>query len=126
MNLSNIARSLELEAIATGSMRNFASIPFTTAQGSQAMAIVTVTVLDPGPNLVDDVASTPANTAVTIPVLANDSDPLGRELVITSVTQPPAGQGAAAISADQKSVVYTPATGFLGEAQFTYDAAPVA
>ena len=90
-----------------------------------AVATVTITITDPGPSLGADFATTPANTPVSIDVLANDSDPLGRELVVTSVTQPPAGQGSVTIAPNQRSVTFTPAPNFVGVAQFSYEATPV-
>jgi large repetitive protein len=93
--------------------------------GVMAVATVTITISDPGPSLAADFATTPANTPVSIDVLANDNDPLGRELVITSVAQPQAGQGSVAIAPDRRSVTFTPALNFVGVAQFTYEAAPV-
>jgi hypothetical protein len=90
------------------------------------MALVTVTVTDPGITVEPDTASTPANTAVTIPVLANDVDNLtgdNSDLIVASITQPPSGQGSVAISGDQKSVIFTPASGFIGTAEFSYTAA---
>jgi hypothetical protein len=91
--------------------------------GVMAAATVTITITDPGPSLTADFATTPANTPVSVNVLANDSDPLARELIITSVTQPVAGQGSVEIAADQRSVTFTPAPNFVGVAQFTYEAA---
>lgn len=63
-------------------------------------------------------AATARNTAVTIDVLANDIDPEGgtRSLVSGQVTAP--SNGTAVISAGK--IVYTPATGFVGEDSFNY------
>ena len=68
-----------------------------------------------GPTVNDDTATTDANTAVTINVLENDS---GKKLSVDSVTQP--AQGAAAPSGNNKSVIYTPNTGFYGDDSFGY------
>jgi len=69
------------------------------------------------PTAVDDSASTPTGQAVTIPVLANDSDDGSPQpLSIASVSTP--AHGSAAISGS--SVTYTPAAGFAGEDAFTY------
>lgn len=82
---------------------------------------VTIEVLpvnDPPVTKVDNF-TTPANTAVTIPVLANDADPDGA-LVATSVriVQAP-GSGTATANLDG-TVVYTPAAAFAGTISFTY------
>ncbi len=91
--------------------------------GGSATAGVTVTVL-PAPNrppvAVMDSASTSAATAVDIAVLANDSDPDGNTLVIAGVSQPPVAQGRATFTASK--LTFTPATGFTGDALFSYTA----
>jgi hypothetical protein len=87
-------------------------------------ARVTVTITDPGITENPDSATAPANTPVTIPVLANDVDNLGggnANLIVASVTQPAAG-GSVVISADRKSVIFTPAAGFAGQTEFNYTA----
>lgn len=68
------------------------------------------------PAAVADSASTAANTPVTIPVLANDSDADGNQLSITAVSA--AIGGVAVISGN--SVIFTPTAGFSGVASFTY------
>lgn len=64
----------------------------------------------------DDTATTTEDTAVSIPVLANDDDPDGDPLTITSVSDP--DNGSAAITGSE--VVYTPAPDFAGTDRFTY------
>jgi len=64
-----------------------------------------------------DSATTFGTTAVTINVLANDSDPDGNPLTVVSVSQP--FSGTATINAG-KTVTYKPAAGFKGFVQFTY------
>jgi hypothetical protein len=124
-----IAAQLEGIAQAEGLGELSTAVHFTTAEGNPAMALVSVTVTDPGIISEDDTASTPANTPVNIPVLANDVDQVTGDnstLIVASVTQPPAGQGTVAIAADQKSVIFTPAQGFVGTTQFSYTAARAA
>src|SRR5262249_11482335 len=58
-----------------------------------------------------------APAAAKIAVLANDSDPDGDPLTVSSVTQP--ANGAAAVNADN-TVTYSPKAGFSGSDQFTY------
>jgi len=84
--------------------------------GQTATATVTVTVLA-GPVAVDDLAKTGVDTAVTIPVLANDA---GTELTVTAVGT--SADGVATINADG-TVTFTPAAGFTGTASFTYTVA---
>ena len=67
-----------------------------------------------------DNASTRQNTPVTIDVLANDTDADPADLLtVTSVSQPPAGQGIATIVANR--VRFTPANGFTGNTGFAYE-----
>jgi 3-phytase len=69
------------------------------------------------PVAVDDTISTAQDTAVTIEILANDSDPNGDTLTVASVTQP--HNGSVAINADN-TVTYTPNPDFTGQDSFTY------
>lgn len=65
----------------------------------------------------DGVAATVRDTAVTIAVLANDSDPDGDPLTVTAVTDP--ASGGAVRNADG-TVTYTPDPGFGGGDSFEY------
>lgn len=88
-------------------------------RGGTATATVTVTVTaitNQPPTAVDDTTTTPFGQPVTIPVLANDSDPDGDPLVVASVT--PASSGTAVIAGN--AIVYTPAAGFSGVDRFGY------
>lgn len=82
------------------------------------VTITVVPVNDPPVTRVDTF-TTPQNTPITIPVLANDSDPDGA-IVAQSVqiTSPPSA-GAAVANLDG-TVLYTPATGYSGTVAFTY------
>ena len=86
--------------------------------GESDTATVTVTVSDVNvdPVAVDDTAATAEDTAVTIDVLANDSDADGDTLTVDSVTDPPNGT---AVN-NSTDVTYTPDIGFLGDDSFTY------
>ena len=81
--------------------------------GRTATATVTVTVTPPGLNAVDDAATTPARTSVTIPVLANDT---GTGIAIAGVGTP--SNGTASISGN--AVVYAPNSNFAGTDSFGY------
>jgi hypothetical protein len=61
------------------------------------MGAITVTAVNDPPVAQPDTAATPEDTAVTIPVLANDSDVDGDALVITGASVP-ATQGAVTIT----------------------------
>ena len=75
--------------------------------------------MDDPPVAVDDTATTPQNTAVTINVLANDSDPDGDALSVISFTQPSNG----AVTLNGTTMTYTPAAPFTGIDSFTYSLA---
>ncbi|MCG3200065.1 MAG: hypothetical protein GHCLOJNM_04594 [bacterium] len=73
------------------------------------------------PVAVDDAASTLAGQAVTIDVLANDTDADADPLTVSAITQPATG-GSASIGAGGANVSFTPAAGFTGTTSFTYTA----
>ena len=77
---------------------------------------VTVTPVNDPPVAVDDNASTPEDTSVTIDVLTNDSDADGDALTITLVSNP--ANGSAAIQGT--GIAYTPDPDFNGSDTFTY------
>lgn len=93
----------------------------TDADNVSAVANVTVNV-EPPPNKApvarDDAATTDYETAVTIPVTNNDSDPDGGTIRVMSVTATTAGTVTIGTAGDK--VTFTPATGFVGTAVFTY------
>ncbi|MDA1013516.1 MAG: Ig-like domain-containing protein [Planctomycetota bacterium] len=69
------------------------------------------------PNAADDSFFTPPNTAITINVLANDSDQDGDPLTVTIVTPPT--DGTAVVNPDG-TITYTPNTGFVGFDSLVY------
>jgi hypothetical protein len=72
------------------------------------------------PKAVADSAITAARAAVTVHVLANDSDPDGDPLHVSAVTKP--AHGKAVINADS-TVTYTPSVGYSGTDHFVYTVA---
>lgn len=81
-----------------------------------AQVSITVSDVNAAPVAVADSVGVNENTAVTIDVLANDSDPDGDTISLFSVTE--AGNGSAVIQGG--AILYTPATDFSGSDQFTY------
>jgi VCBS repeat-containing protein len=77
---------------------------------------ITVTNANDPPVAVDDTATTPKDTPVTIDVLNNDSDIDGDTLTVDSVTQGASGS----VTNNGNDVTYTPAPGFSGTDSFTY------
>ena len=101
-----------------------------TVDSAPAGVTITVTPVNDAPVAVDDAATTLEDTAVDIPVLANDTDVEGDTLTVASVTQ--GAQGAVAINPDD-TVQYTPDADFHGTDSFTFkvndgtvDSAPAA
>jgi ELWxxDGT repeat protein len=87
----------------------------TNAVGEELFAID-----EASPNTADDVASTPAVTAVKIPVLANDGslvNDLDPNSVVVTVTP---GHGTATVVSGTGEISYSPAAGFSGVDQFSY------
>ena len=65
----------------------------------------------------NDSVTTKEDVAVTIKVLANDSDPNNDPLTVTITSNP--GHGTATLNSN-KTITYTPDTGFRGVDRFTY------
>lgn len=99
------------------------SFTYIASDGQGASDVATVTVRFPDPNNRDPIASDDAAvirtaSAVTIPVLDNDSDLDGDSLTVFQVEQ---GEfGSVAITTDNKGVIYTPGTTFDRRDSFTY------
>jgi hypothetical protein len=88
------------------------------------VATVTVTVTEPdpvnsAPVAADDSASTTAGVAVTVHVLANDTDVDGDALSVENLSDP--SNGSVVVNVDH-SVTYMPDAGFTGVDSFTYQA----
>ncbi|HHP0510651.1 TPA: Ig-like domain-containing protein, partial [Vibrio harveyi] len=97
-----------------------ATISYTVSDGEltdDATVAVTVNPVNDAPVAVNDTVSTDEDTAVTIDVLANDSDPESDTLTITAASVP-AEQGTVTI-VDGK-LVFTPAENFNGDATISY------
>ncbi|WP_432199573.1 Ig-like domain-containing protein [Erythrobacter sp. W53] len=94
-----------------------ATITVDDGNGGTTTETITFNVSNPGPQATDDAASTPEDTPVTIPVLANDTDPDGDPLAVTSAD---AQNGTVVINPDG-TVTYTPNPGFNGTDTITYE-----
>jgi hypothetical protein len=96
------------------------SFTYTVSDGNGGSATgtvsVTVTLVNDAPSAGADAATTNEDTAKTIPVLTNDSDPDGDSLTVTAVTQPAHGSTAFTSS----GVTYTPTANYNGADSFTY------
>lgn len=96
----------------------------TDSRGDSASSIVTVTVVEPTapvPVAINDEASTRAGQQIFIDVLANDFDPLGEGLTLTSATT---DTGTAEVDADR--ILFIPTGAETGEAVITYTIADAA
>ena len=89
-------------------------------RGGNSTATVTITVTAPpvnhAPDAVEDAPSTNFTEAITIDVLANDTDPDGDTLTVTSITQPTFGT--TVLNADG-TVTFDP-QGNIGSITFSY------
>ncbi len=97
----------------------------TDSNGGEATATVTITVLEgtggggnTAPTAVNDSKTTTIDTAVTLDVLANDTDPEGDVLAILGHADVSTEGGAITLVDGQ--LVYTPASGFTGTDTFDY------
>jgi len=91
----------------------------TDAAGESDTATVSLTVTAPSappPQARNDEATTNQGEAVTVDVLGNDIDPLGRGLRVTEVGATPAGQA----TTDGRTVTFTPNPDFFGQTSFVY------
>ncbi|GAA2888668.1 hypothetical protein Acy02nite_70610 [Actinoplanes cyaneus] len=95
---------------------------YTLDDGSHTLvgATVTITVVNVAPTARPDSAGTGTNTAVVVPVLANDEDPNGDRVTVTVVNA--AAHGTVTANVDG-TVTYVPATGFSGTDAFVYSIA---
>ncbi len=80
--------------------------------------VVRVTPVDDPPLALDDRTTTPAGTAVSVPVVDNDSDPEGGALGSPTIVVDPE-HGTANVVGD--AVVYTPSPGYEGPETLTYE-----
>ncbi|WP_299546271.1 cadherin-like domain-containing protein [uncultured Tateyamaria sp.] len=97
-----------------------ATITYTIADGNggtdTAELVIDVTPVNDAPDASDDADTTPFNTAVTIPVLDNDTDVDGDALRVTEATSP---DGDVTLNGDG-TLTFTPNDGFEGDAVIDY------
>ena len=88
--------------------------------GGTAIGTVTVTIPNIAPAAADDTATTPYLTAVTVNVLANDTDGNSDPLTVTAVTGEAHGTAVITGTGVNTKVLYTPAAGWSGPDTMTY------
>ena len=97
------------------------SFTYTASDGNggsdTATVAITINAVNDAPDAINDTAATNEDVAVTISVLANDSDPENNSLAITAVTQ--GVNGAVSINGNG-TVTYTPSLNFNGSDSFSY------
>ncbi|MFD1341817.1 Ig-like domain-containing protein [Litorisediminicola beolgyonensis] len=97
------------------------TIPYTIDDGNgntdEAVLVVTVTPVNDDPVAVDDTETTAFATPITVAPLANDSDPEGDPLTVSSIGTPSFGT---AVLNDDGTVTYTPGADFTGEDTIPY------
>ena len=87
------------------------------SNSNTAKVTITIAPVNDPPRAKDDTAGTTEDTAVTIPVLANDYDPENDAFTLSAITQP--AHGGAVMNADG-TVTYTPSADYSGSDSFTY------
>lgn len=98
----------------------------TDPDGNTSTSTVTVTVnpVNDAPVANDDTATTSLNTAVIVPVLANDTDVDGDVLSISGDPVVVGGAAVGVVAANPDgTITFTPATDFVGEAVINYTVA---
>lgn len=100
------------------------SYTITDGQGGSTSAAVTVSVLDATTAMVlaDDTLTVVAGGTGQVDVLANDASG-GRDPLVVIGASPSAQGGATAVTADARTLTYTPPAGFVGMDYFTYTVA---
>ena len=105
-----------------GNYNGPASFQYLISDGSlpsnYATVRFTISAVNDAPKPADDTASTPEDTAITLDVLANDTDPDGDALTVTAVTSP--AHGTAEVNAEENAVDITPDLNYNGLLTFTY------
>ncbi|MEP4198188.1 MAG: tandem-95 repeat protein [Aliishimia sp.] len=98
------------------------TVDYTISDGNggtdKAWVKVTVNAVNDAPDAVDDADGTLEDTAITVDLLANDTDVDGDDLTVISATVP-ADQGTLVDNGDG-TVTFTPAQDFTGEATISY------
>src|SRR5690606_16100375 len=90
------------------------------AQTSPAAISVTVSPVNDAPIAVDDTGTTAEDTAVTVAVLANDTDVDGVPVPTSVVINTPPQHGQAAVNASTGAITYTPDADYNGPDSLTY------
>lgn len=115
----SVTSAQELLFTPAADMNGSATIDYTIEDGqggtASAAVVVSISAVNDAPVGVDDAASTLEDAAVTVNVLANDTDVDGDVLTLSSVS---ADQGSAVLSNNQ--LRYTPASNFSGEVVVNY------
>ncbi|MGB3733681.1 MAG: Ig-like domain-containing protein [Ilumatobacter sp.] len=96
------------------------SFPYTVSDGTDtSTATISVRVANGPPVGAADRRQTESGTSVTIPVLANDTDPNGDVLTLSpgGISNPPNGS---VVESPDGTLTYTPDPGFVGIDTFTY------
>jgi hypothetical protein len=92
------------------------TISDTNGLTATAAVVIRVKPINDAPNARDDSITTPNSTAVTVVVLANDTDADGDFLSVVSITQGTNG----VTTTDGSTVIYSPSSGWSGTDSFSY------
>jgi hypothetical protein len=111
-----ISGTIDRSASETGGGTYNVVVTATDTSGASAISPFTWTVTNPAPTANGDTVTTAEDTPVTIPVLANDTDPDGDPLRVTSAT---ATNGTVIVNANG-TITYTPDANFSGPDTIVY------
>lgn len=120
-SLAGSAVSIDVPIDAGGATRSL-RFRVTDRAGAAAEATVTVTITEPSappPTAVGDTGRTTQGVAVSVDVVANDVDPLGRGLQVVAAGTPN-GVGSVQVGADGRTLTFQPSSEFFGTAALTY------
>jgi len=110
------------QALAAGATAS-ESFSYTVSDGrggsSTTTLTITLTGVNDAPNARDDLASTPINVPIIVPVLANDSDPDSSPLTVTTAALANPAQGSVTINPDG-TLSFVPALNVTGPVVLTY------
>jgi VCBS repeat-containing protein len=122
LSLGQTLSSADLEGLqldlATGFDDGIVTFAYEVSDGTVTVSGSSiVTVVNAAPVALDDVATTDEDVAVTIDILANDSDPGSDLLELISATAPANGN---IVINNNDTITYTPSVGFTGLDSFNY------
>lgn len=122
LDLTLVSPTATAATTVTVTTQAFASISDSNNENNHTSTSLVFTVPPPNrvPVVLQDRATTLPNTAVSVRVLDNDTDPDGDRLTLAPATATVSTHGGTLARADDGSVLYTPPAGYFGNDSFVY------